>query len=331
MGRRWIEAAENDQAEWFIAQARQLHSLCLDKLGGSRVGAAEETASQQAAQLSHLMGMQCDILLSSLQLAIAGNQKVCMHRACSPASHCLQSGFHPPKLDPQAPQANLLLQLKLLAHGGTAPAPVRVRAVQGIAGLHLAAAMPLLNTRPAEAVRMLQQAYQMVSDQAAILDAGLADSTPLPGRISEPRASLDDTGLQLLRALITCHLDTGGFESAIALTSSYLKARGFLPAGGNVDGTAAAAAAAATGSQPRAISWDVWLLSAKARVSLEQQEEVLSELQQALAMGCGSDVAYTALKGMLQPFHQVGSALFPESSGFSPATPVGCPSGSEAQ
>ena len=177
---------------------------------------------------------------------------------------------------------------------------------------------------------MLQQAYQMVSDQAAILDAGLADSTPL-GRISEPQASLDDTGLQLLRALITCHLDTGGFESAIALTSSYLKARGFLPAGGNVDGTAAAAAAAATGSQPRAISWDVWLLSAKARVSLEQQEEVLSELQQALAMGCGSDVAYTALKGMLQPFHQVGSALFPESSGFSPATPVGCPSGSEAQ
>ena len=251
--------------------------------------------------------------------------------ACSPASHYyLQS--NPPQLDPQAPQANLLLQLKLLAHGGTTPAPVRVRAVQGIAGLHLAAAMPLLNTRPAEAVRMLQQAYQMVSDQAAVLDAGLADSTPLR-RISEPQASLDDTGLQLLRALITCHLDTGGFESAIALTSSYLKARGFLPAGGNVDGTAAAAAASvATVSQPRAISWDVWLLSAKARVSLEQQEEVLSELLQALVMGCGSDVAYTALKGLLQPFHQVGSTLSPKSSGFSPATPcIGCPSGTEAQ
>lgn len=69
---------ENDQAEWFIAQARQLHSLCLDKLSGSWATDAAESASQQgSAQLSRLMGVQCDILLSSLQLAIAGNQKVC--------------------------------------------------------------------------------------------------------------------------------------------------------------------------------------------------------------------------------------------------------------
>ena len=94
MGRRWIEAAENDQAEWFITQARQLHSLCLDKLGGCGVGAADETASQQAAQLLHLMGMQCDILLSSLQLAIAGNQKVCAWLAALP--HIITYSLTPP-------------------------------------------------------------------------------------------------------------------------------------------------------------------------------------------------------------------------------------------
>lgn len=179
---------------------------------------------------------------------------------------------------------------------------------------------------------MLQQAYQMVSDQAAILCAGLVehDGDPM-GQTSELLARLDDTGLQLIRALIMCHLGTGGFDSVIALTSSYLKARGFPPAAGGPATGTVSAASAATGSRPRAISWDVWLLSAKARVALEQLAEVLSELRQALGMGCGSDVACTALKGLLQPLYQVGSASTTMTCGSSLQNPIYCPSGSKAQ
>jgi hypothetical protein len=58
MGRKWISRGGHDQAEWFIAQARQLLSLCTD------------------VESDRVFGLKSDVLLESLQLAFVSNQKV---------------------------------------------------------------------------------------------------------------------------------------------------------------------------------------------------------------------------------------------------------------
>ena len=60
IGRAWITAGDLDQAEWFIAHARQMHASWTSKCNND----------------STRTGVLCDILLSSLELAIAKNYKV---------------------------------------------------------------------------------------------------------------------------------------------------------------------------------------------------------------------------------------------------------------
>lgn len=213
----------------------------------------------------------------------------------------------------QAAQANLILHLKLLVHSPLTPAAVSTRAVIGIAGLHVEASMPLLSTRPAEAVRMLQSAYQITLDQMSTLRSSSSN-----GDIKEAadlNNRLEDSSLQLLRLLLTCHLGSGAFEAVLSLASSFLKTKGFQMIGGNEvieTATASEARPRPSGSIP---SWDIWLLSLKARAALQQQADMTTELKQAMGMNCGLDLACAALQILVKSLRQVRSALDPGGQG----------------
>lgn len=180
--------------------------------------------------------------------------------------------------------------------------------------MHIEAALPLVTTRPSEAARALQGAYQMVSEQLASLDPGsgtASSSTCSPEAIASMRNLLEDSSLQLVRLMMSCHLSSGGHTAVLALALSYLGARGFIPGTNEASATVDPIYGSDTGSGGQAvfpkagsISWDVWMLSVKSRCALKQSEAILAEVRQAIALGCGVKVIEAVLQLLIQPLKQ---------------------------
>ena len=66
IGRGWIHLHDLEQADWFIANARQLHAAWTDRF-------KQDVDLNLQRASAHLL---CDILLSSFELAVAGDHKV---------------------------------------------------------------------------------------------------------------------------------------------------------------------------------------------------------------------------------------------------------------
>ena len=193
--------------------------------------------------------------------------------------------------------------------------------------MHLEVALTLVAaTRPTEAARALQGVMQLVSEQLASLDSSGGDalSSFSPEAIASMRGLLEDSYLQLLRLMISCHLSSGGHSAVLSLSSSYLSARGFVTAGS--DGISATtsrsgdpsatadASRSATAAASCSISWDIWMLAAKSRCALKQGDVVMAEVQQALTRGCGMEMIEAVLHLLVQPVKQASGPAPPRTT-----------------
>lgn len=95
----------------------------------------------------------------------------------------------------------------------------------------------------------------------------------------------------------------------MSLAAPYLAAYGLQTKGSLERQAAADANLLQIGAASLPLQWDVWLLAVKARLALNQQEIVVSELKQAInCLNCSLDVASAAVKALtaLSSVHKVG-------------------------
>ncbi len=211
--------------------------------------------------------------------------------------------------------------LKLLtrrsAHTGPA---VSVRIALGISGLLLDAALPLVAAQPKEAARLLQQGIILLREQLHRPTGGSTRLQPEDSVIelndmgsaaavagNDATARLEMAEMTLLRLLLTCLLSSGQASVALEFASSFLASKELF----NAPTDAVVGEKAVTGSglcppppsssSPSKDIWDVWLLSISARIEIEGQSlfPCASELNQAIGVGCGLEVASVALNSLL--------------------------------